>query len=198
MRTLFHRLGAGALLAGAAMLGGCLSADKPIAKRPASTQKPVVNAAGQPLAGQPTVGQPGLGAQPTNPTSNSFGQPTSNNTAQPNNNQSRTNNSVVAPADPNPRIGVIGGPINPGVNTAAGNSQPPYNGIQPTGGFGANPGTADLRPIGTNVNNSNAIKPVMAGGAAGMPPPDPPPVVMQGNDRDALNNSVRSGPPALK
>lgn len=201
MRTLFHRLGAGALLAGSAMLGGCLSTDKPAPKYN-NIQKPVNN-----TTNQAANGQPGFGPQQT--TTNNAAQPNSTNFGQANtNNQFRTNNFSNTPADPNPRIGMTGGPVNPAANNAAGT---PYNGIQPAGGVNANPGTTDLRPIGTNVNNSNSIKPIMAGaqpagspangqqptGSAAMPQPDPPPVSMQNNDRD-LNNLPRMTAPGLR
>lgn len=199
MRTLFHRLGAGALLASATILGGCLSADKPIVKnRDNNAQRPTTNTSTQPGAGntQPTANNFG----PKNPTDvgqpNNFGQ---NNTNTGTNNF-RTNNSVNTPVDPTARIGMSGGPVNPAVNTTAGN-QPAFNGVQPAGGFNANTANTDLRPIGTNVTNSNAIKPVTATNVTAVtPPPDPPPtnnpmpVSLQGSDRDAL----RSGPAGLR
>jgi len=193
MRTLFHRLGVGALLAGTAILGGCLSADKPIVKNRDNTQRQATTT-GQATTGPATTGQTATGARPANTNTNNVS------TGNAATDGFRTNNSVATPTDPNSRIGVNVGAINPAVNTTTGN-QPLNNGVQPAIGFKDNSGNTDLKPIGTNVTNSNAIKPVTATNiSAVQPPPDPPPtnnpmpVSLQGSDRDAL----RSGPAGLR
>src|SRR5262245_18339017 len=100
MRLLFHRLGAGALLAGPAILGGCLSADKPIMKSRDNTQRQATTT-GQSSTGQTTTGQTATGARPANTNTNNV---STGNTAT---DGFRTNNSVATPpTDPNSRIGV--------------------------------------------------------------------------------------------
>jgi hypothetical protein len=186
MRTLFHRLGAGALLAGAAMLSGCLNADKDKPKYPA-IPKPV--ATNQQNVNLGNGNQPGAMNPPAN-SANTFGPSgTTNNATQPN--QYRSNNSNGSPTDPNARINMNGGPLNNGNPNVGSNNPQPYNG---SAQLTSNNGMPNLKPIGSNSMNPN--QPVMAngGGQPGnvitMPAPDatprngPPPISAQAMDGD--------------
>jgi hypothetical protein len=193
MRTLFHRLGAGALLAGAAMLSGCLNSDKPKPLYPANTTKPANTTTNQPTSNQSNNPQ-GFGGQPNNATPFGPGNAANNNGQS---NLGRSNNSIGALNDAN-RVGLNSGPINNGGANAVPNNAPPYNGnLQPVGGIAANSGAASLQPIGRSTNSLNPIQPVnpngsgQPGNVVGMPPLDPPPsrsapapVSMQGADGD--------------
>ena len=200
MRTRFHRLGAGVLLMGAAMLGGCLNTDKPVNKYQPATQKQAANSNGQqvPVNSQ---ARPGANGQSNDPNAINNGQP----------NQFRTNNSTGTQpnVDPNARIGITGGPANSTNPANYGTAADPRlsNSVQPAGGLAANPNAnPNLRPIATSNNNPNAIQPILPNGASpsqsnlsNFPPLDPTPrnspapVSMQGGDRD-LNGSFPRTP----
>jgi hypothetical protein len=186
----------GALLAGAALLGGCINADKPVNRFQPATQKQAATANGQQSA---NVGNGAAASQ----NGGQSGTQTGSNNGQLN--QFRTNNSPGVGqqnGDPNQRIGLTTGTLTNG-NTGVATDSRFGNNVQPASGFAAGQ-NSNVRPIATSLNNNSTPagpQPIVPLNAAPLDPTparnSPAPVSMQSGDRD-LNNGTSSGMPAFK
>jgi len=156
MRTLFHRLGAGSLLPARRCWAAACPPTSPARSTTIFRSRLTIRA-----FRRATASRVSARSSPTRTTPGSRTRTTSVNRT-PTTNQFRNEQLEQHAGRPADWVCDRRPRFNPAANNAG--NPPPYNGIQPTGGISPRtPGPATLRPIGTNVNNSNSIKPIMAG-----------------------------------